>query len=105
MKDFSNISINVLKKHALQKKKFARGNQMPFITKDLSKEKMKRSSLTNKSFKNEKQNGNTKQKNYWVSLSRKAKIRYYANLNDKKVLDNKQFWKVVKPLFSDKSIK
>ena len=46
----------------------------------------------------------TKQRNYCVSLLRKTKIRYYANLNEKKILDNKQFWKVVKPLFSDKSI-
>ena len=45
-----------------------------------------------------------KQRNYCVSLSRKAKLWYYADLNEKKILDNKQFWKVVKPFFSDKSI-
>ena len=39
-----------------------------------------------------------------VSLLRKAKIRYYANHNEKKILDNKQFRKIVIPLFSDKSI-
>ena len=46
----------------------------------------------------------TQQRNYCVFLLRKTKIRYYANLNVKKILDNKQFWKVVKPLFFDKSI-
>ena len=46
----------------------------------------------------------TQQRNYCVSLLRTTKIRYYANFNEKKILGNKQFWKVVKPLFSDKSI-
>ena len=27
---------------------------------------------------------------------------YYANLNEKDLTDNKQFWRTVKPLFSDK---
>ena len=35
---------------------------------------------------------------------RKNKIRYYVNLNKKKALDNKHFWKLVKPLFFDKSV-
>ena len=43
------------------------------------------------------------QRNYCVPLLRKTEIRYYANLNEEKILDYKQFWKVVKPLFSDKS--
>ena len=46
----------------------------------------------------------TQQRNYYVSLLRKTKIRFCANLNKTKILDNKQFWKVVKLLFSDKSI-
>ena len=46
----------------------------------------------------------TQQRNYCVSLLKKTKISYYANLNEKKILANKQFWKVVKALFSDKSI-
>ena len=27
---------------------------------------------------------------------------YYANLNEKDLTDNKQFWRTVKPLLSDK---
>ena len=46
----------------------------------------------------------TEQRNYCVSLIWKTKIRYYPNLIEKKILDNKQIWKVVKLLFSDKSI-
>ena len=34
---FSDININTLNRHAPRKRKLARGNQMPFITKDLSK--------------------------------------------------------------------
>ena len=39
----------------------------------------------------------TQQRNYCVYLVRKTLVRYYANLNEKKMLDNKQFWKVVNP--------
>ena len=33
---FCNISMNVLNKHPTGKKNYARRNQMPFMTKDLS---------------------------------------------------------------------
>ena len=46
----------------------------------------------------------TKERHYGLFPFKKTKIRYYANLNEKKILDNKQFWKVEKPLFSDKSV-
>ena len=48
----SNISTKVLNKHAAQKKKFVRDNQMPFMTKNLSKEKLKRSRLRYRFLKN-----------------------------------------------------
>ena len=44
-----------------------------------------------------------KQRYYCVSLLRKTKKDYYANLNVKDIVDNKQFWRTVKPLFSDKT--
>ena len=43
-----------------------------------------------------------KQRNYCVSLLRKTGKDHYANLNEKDVVDNKQFWGTVKPLQSDK---
>ena len=43
-----------------------------------------------------------KQRNLCVSLLRKTKKDYYGHLNEKDVIDNKNFWKTVKPLFSDK---
>ena len=68
---------------------------------------MKRSKLRNRFLKDKSLENRilyTQQRNYCVSLLRKTKIRYYANLNEKKILHNKQFWKVVKTSFSDKSI-
>ena len=46
----------------------------------------------------------TQQRNKCVFLSRKTKINYYGNLNEKDITDNKNFWKTVKLLLSDKSI-
>ena len=44
-----------------------------------------------------------KQRNYCVPLVRKTKTDYYNNLDHKKVVSNKPFWKYIKPHFSDKS--
>ena len=45
----------------------------------------------------------SKQRSYCVSLLRKTKENYYNNLNEKKITDNKTFWKTVKPFLSDKT--
>ena len=45
-----------------------------------------------------------KQRNKCVSLLKKAKKESYQNLDEKNVIDNKKFWKTVKPLLSDKSV-
>ena len=85
--------------------KVVRGNQMLFMTKDLSEEIMKRSRQRNKFLKNKCLENimlYIQQRKNCVSLLRTAKVRHYANLNEKKILNNKQFWKVVQPLFSDK---
>ena len=37
-----------------------------------------------------------------ISFTKNKKTNYYANLNEKDLTDNKQFWRTVKPLFSDK---
>ena len=44
----------------------------------------------------------TKQRDYCVSLLKKSKKKYFANLNEKDILDNKLFWKTWKPSLSDK---
>ena len=78
---------------------------MPLITKDLSKAIMKRSRLRNNFLKNRTGKNKTlytKQWNYCVSLLKKSKKKHFANLNEKDILDNKLFWKTIKPSFSDK---
>ena len=45
----------------------------------------------------------TKQRNFWVSLLQRTKKKHYTNQNHKDIADNKQFWRTVKPLLSDKS--
>ena len=101
-----DMSIKILNKHVPIEKKYERRNQMPFVIKDLSKAIMKRSNLRNNYLKN-KTDANRmlckKQRNYCVSLLRISKTNYYGNLDEKKVSDNKLFWKVWKPLLSDKS--
>ena len=101
---FCHISLDALNKHAPRKKKHARGNQMPFFNKELSKAIMTRTKLRNIFLQNRSEENRiryTKQRNFCVSLLRKTKKRYYENLNEKFVVDNKLFWKTVKPLLSD----
>ena len=49
---FCDISINILIRQPLRKRKHAQENQMTFITKDLSKSVMKRPRLRNNFLKN-----------------------------------------------------
>ena len=59
------------------KKKYARANQMPFTTKNLSKEIMTRSKLRNKYLKHKTEENRflcIQQRNKYVSLLRKTKI-------------------------------
>ena len=102
---FCNITLKTLDQYAPCKAKHARGNQMPFMTKDLSKNILKRSRLRNKYLKNnneENRNLYTKQRNYCVSLLRKSKKADYENLDEGKVSDNKLFWRIVKASLPEK---
>ena len=79
---------------------------MAFVTNDFSKAIMKRSKLRDNYLKS-KTDANSmlykKQRNYCVSVIRKSKTNYYANLDEKKVSDSKLFWKVMKPSLLDKA--
>ena len=102
---FCEINIIILNRHAPRKRKHARGNQMPFITKDLIKATMKRSRVRSDFLKTrtgENKTSYTKQRNYCVSLLKKFKEKYFANLNEKDIIDNKLFWKTIKPSLPDK---
>ena len=59
-----------------------------------------------KKFNNNKSEENCKnyeqQRNYCVKLLWKTKMEYFQNMDVNKVNDNKMFWKIVKPRFSNK---
>ena len=102
---FLEICVNTLDIFAPLKKKYLRGNNMPFMSKNLVNTHRKRTRLRNKFLKNRTETNrvcNNKQRNFYVSLLRKTKKDYYGNLNKRDLIDNKRFWKTVKPLFSDK---
>ena len=88
------------------KYKHLRSNHSSFMNKDISKAIMDRTRLRHKFLRNrsiEDRNAYSKQRNYWVSLIRKIKKVYHNNLDYKKIIDYKSFWKYVKPLFTEKN--
>ena len=85
-----------LDKFAHRKKKYSRVNNMSFMNKLLSRAPMKRTRLRRCSLKRRLEQNRLsyiKQGNYCVSLLRKTKKYYHANLNVKHIADNKQFWR------------
>ena len=77
------------------------------MNKTLSKEIMKRSNLRNKYLKSRSEEDRQrfrKQRNLCVSLLRKTKRSSYSNLNEKNVIDDRIFWKMVKPMLSNKFV-
>ena len=102
---FLQIYIDTLNIFPPCHKKYSRGNNMPFMNKYLKEAHMKRRRLRNIYVRNKSDTNriaHIKQHNYCVSLLRKTKKDHYANLNEKDVADNKQFWRTVKALLSDK---
>ena len=105
LEKFLVVCVKTLDRFAPYKKKYLRGNNMPFMNKSLSRAFMRRSQLRSKYLKKRSETNRlayAKQRNFCVSLLRKTKKDYYANLNEKDIADNKKFWQTVKPLFSDK---
>ena len=103
---FFELCRSELEHHAPRKKKYIRGNNKPFMTKELSKSIMERTRLRNKFLKNptiENKLAYTKQRNFCVSLLRKVKREYFANINEKNIIDNRKFWQTVKPFLSEKN--
>ena len=88
------------------KTRYVRANNSPFMNNDIYKVIMVRSRLRNKCLKlktEESRDAYRKQRNYCVSLMRKVKCNFYETLDPKLICDNRQFWKQIKSLFSDKT--
>ena len=92
---------------APRKKKYARANQAPFLTKEIDEEINTRSIWRNKFLcfrSDENKKAYNEQRNQCcVKLVRSAKKAHYSNLSIKDVNDNKNILKIVKPLFSEKA--
>ena len=92
--------------HAPLKKKMLKGNQAPFLTKELRKEIYTRSKLENKYRSNlieENKAIYKKQRNKYVSsLRRKAIKVYFNNVTKTGVQTNKDFWELIKPFLINK---
>ena len=105
--EYVSLFMGILNKHAPIKKKCIRANEQPFVTKELRKEHMTRSRLRNK-LRKDKNKANrlayTKQRNICTNLLKKAKTSYFEKLKPSSICDNKNFWKAVKPLFSEKAV-
>ena len=104
---FQNIFMETLNKYAKVKKKYVRANNQPFMTRRLSRAIMTRSRLRNKFLRNlsaETENEYKKQRNFCTNLLRREKNRYFSSLNLGNISDNRKFWKLVKPFFSEKQV-
>ena len=104
-KEFENSFLSVLEIHAPLRKKVIRANHAPYMTKCLRKAIMRRSQLQTKYYNTKDVNDYDifkKQRNFVSKLYKKEKRKFYKNLDINDLLDNKTFWKYMKPLFSEK---
>ena len=102
---FTTIIMELLDKHAPVKFRYIRANDNRFMTKELRKAIMQRSKLRNRLNRLKTSEANLaykKQRNICTSLLRKTKRLFFNNLNSSVMSDNKTFWKISKPFFSDK---
>ena len=102
---FASSCNKIVDNNAPLKKKHVRGNHSPFMNKSLSKAIMVTTRLRNIFLKNRSKENKinyNKQRNLCVTLLRKRKRQYYQNLSVENVFNNKKFWKVVKPILSNK---
>ena len=90
--------MHTLNKMAPTKQKHIRGNQSPFMNKDIHKVIMTRTRLRNRFLKEPTPMNRLaykKQRNYCVSLMRENKKQYYGSLNVNRITGNKTFWRVL----------
>ena len=108
--DFCSRFRKVLDRHAPLKSKFIRGNQAPFMTKELSKGIITRSKLTRSKLKNKVNRHKTKanwtaykiQRNKCVQLRKTAVKNHFLKITENGQVNNKSFWRTIKPFLSSK---
>ena len=75
------------------------------MTKELKKAKMHQSKLKNKSNRDrtdDNWNKYKQQRNKCVVMLRRTKLHYYKHVDTHYLVDNRTFWKTIKPIFTDK---
>ena len=105
---FKFIVNNLLEFHAPMKEKYIRRNQAPFMNKSVRKAIMVRTQLLHKFRKKNSfviELAYKRQRNICTKLIKKTKRNFYNNFNVNKITDNKSFWKIVKPTFTEKTLK
>ena len=99
---FSNDFKNILERYAPKKSKIVRGNDAPFMTKQLRSEIRHRSRLSNKAKTEKTQMARLafrKQRNKCTKLLRQSKKAYFEKITES---GGKRFWEVIKSFVTDK---
>ena len=105
--EFEGLFLSVLNKYAPMKSKYIRANEVPYMTRALKQAIMKRSRLEAKYYNSKSDIDKIiykRHKNYVSRLYKREMKHFYQNLDLRDFMDNKKFWKNVKPLFSNKDI-
>ena len=106
--DLTNIFRSTLDNHAPLKQKQVRGNQAPFVTKELSRAIMTRSRIKSKYNKwSSRENFLTikRKKSKSTNLTKTAKKQYFAKYAENQPLTNKSFWNSISPFLTNKSVR
>ena len=104
--NLSQVFRTIIDKHAPLKQKTLRGNEAPFMNKELRKAIYTRSRLKNKYNKDRSEVNKDRykrQRNKCVKLRKKAVKEYFNKITEAGVVENKIFWKVMKPFVTNKS--
>ena len=102
---FTKLFRLVLDKRAPLKVKKVRGSQGPFMTKGLGKTIMNKSKIRNKHKKwppRENVFALKEAKKFYNKLTKSVKKAYFRKVTGKGFLNNKAFWKIVKPFLTSK---
>ena len=103
----SNKVSEIINKHAPLKTKILRGNNAPFMTKELRKAIMNRSRYTNKYNKWRSRENFLKleeSRNIVKKLTFSAKKDFFKSASKDGIMTNKKFWKIMKPLMTNKGV-
>ena len=95
----------LIDKHAPLKNKKIKGNNKPFVTKELRSAIMKRSRLRNKYNKWQSRDNYIAYrlaKRQCDKLTDDAKTQYFSNATANGTMTNKEFWKIMKPALTNK---